>query len=126
MVIWVITRFPGNPITGNGSRVNEMAMIVEAMQGAFIGLAAAILVIESQMKNWTKRPRQTRPETYLFFYLVFLLSSCSIAKASSKLLLKSPSAPSSNSVVLRCFARSVTVIMPTNFPPSIIGSRRIL
>ncbi len=47
MAIWIITRMPGNPITGRGGGVNEMAVAVEAMQGIFIGLAAAILVIES-------------------------------------------------------------------------------
>jgi hypothetical protein len=55
MAIWVITRMPGNPITGSGGGVNEMAMAVEAMQGIFIGLAAAILVIESQMKRLDKK-----------------------------------------------------------------------
>ena len=55
MAIWVITMMPGNPITGRGGGVNEMAVAVEAMQGIFIGLAAAILVIESQMKRLDKK-----------------------------------------------------------------------
>lgn len=55
MAIWIITRMPGNPITGRGGGVNEMAVAVEAMQGIFIGLAAAILVIESQMKRLDKK-----------------------------------------------------------------------
>ena len=55
MAIWIITRMPGNPITGRGGGVNEMAGAVEAMQGIFIGLAAAILVIESQMKGLDKK-----------------------------------------------------------------------
>lgn len=55
MAIWIITRMPGNPITGRGGGVNEMAMAVEAMQGIFIGLAAAILVVESQMKRLDKK-----------------------------------------------------------------------
>lgn len=55
MAIWIITRMPGNPITGRGGGVNEMAMAVEAMQGIFIGLAVAILVIESQMKKLNKK-----------------------------------------------------------------------
>src|SRR6185503_13747071 len=48
-----------------------------------------------------------------------------VAIMSSKLF-ESLRAPSSKSVVLKCLARSVTVIIPTIFPPSIIGSRRIL
>jgi hypothetical protein len=55
MTIWIITRAPGNPITGRGGGVNEMAIAVEAVQGVFIGLAAAILVIESQMKKLNKK-----------------------------------------------------------------------
>jgi hypothetical protein len=51
LLIWVITRFPGNPITGRGGGVNEMAIAVEAMEALFIGLAATILVIESRMKK---------------------------------------------------------------------------
>jgi hypothetical protein len=51
LLIWVITRLPGNPITGRGGGVNEMAIAVEAMEALFIGLAATILVIESRMKK---------------------------------------------------------------------------
>jgi hypothetical protein len=51
LLIWVITRFSGNPITGRGGGVNEMAIAVEAMEALFIGLAATILVIESRMKK---------------------------------------------------------------------------
>jgi hypothetical protein len=55
IAIWIITRIPGNPITGRGGMVNEMGIAVEAMQWAFVGLTAAILVIESQMKRIDKR-----------------------------------------------------------------------
>ena len=55
MGIWAITRMPGNPITGRGGPVNETAMAVEAMQGIFVGLAAAILVMESRMKRVDKK-----------------------------------------------------------------------
>jgi hypothetical protein len=51
MLIWVITRMPGNPITGRGGGVNEMAIAVESMEVMFIGLAAAVLVLESRMKK---------------------------------------------------------------------------
>jgi hypothetical protein len=53
--IWIITRFPGNPITGRGGMVNEMAVAVETMEWAFVGLAAAIIVIESRMKRMDKK-----------------------------------------------------------------------
>jgi peptidoglycan/LPS O-acetylase OafA/YrhL len=55
IAIWIITRIPGNPITGRGGMVNEMGIAVEAIQGAFVGLTAAILVIESRRKRIDKR-----------------------------------------------------------------------
>jgi hypothetical protein len=51
IAIWIITRMPGNPITGRGGMVNEMGIAVEAMQWTFVGLTAAIFVIESRMKR---------------------------------------------------------------------------
>jgi hypothetical protein len=55
IAIWIITRMPGNPITGRGGMVNEMGIAVEAIQWAFVGLTAAILVIESQRKRIDNR-----------------------------------------------------------------------
>lgn len=55
IAMWIITRIPGNPITGRGGVVNEMGIAVEAMQWAFVGLTAAILVIESRMKRIDKK-----------------------------------------------------------------------
>jgi hypothetical protein len=55
IAIWIITRMPGNPITGRGGMVNEMGVAVEAMQWAFVGLTAAIIVIELQRKRIDKR-----------------------------------------------------------------------
>jgi hypothetical protein len=55
IAIWIITRIPGNPITGRGGMVNEMGIAVESMQWAFVGLTVAILVIESRMKTIDKR-----------------------------------------------------------------------
>lgn len=51
MLIWVITRMPGNPITGRGGGVNETAMAVEALQGAFIGLSIAIIALGTRTKS---------------------------------------------------------------------------
>jgi hypothetical protein len=55
ITIWIITRMPGNPITGRGAPVNGMGIAVEAMQWAFVGLTAAIFVIGSQMKRIDKK-----------------------------------------------------------------------
>lgn len=51
IAIWIITRFPSNPITGRGGGVNANAIIAETAEFAFIALAAAILLIESRAKN---------------------------------------------------------------------------
>ena len=60
--IWVITRFPGNPITGRGGGVNEMAIAVESAETAFIGLSIAILTLESRAKAAvTRAPRRPLP-----------------------------------------------------------------
>ena len=55
IAIWIITRMPGYPITGRGGMVNEMEIAVEAMQWAFVGVAAAIIVMELQRKRIDKR-----------------------------------------------------------------------
>ena len=47
----MITRMPENFITGRGGGVNEMAMAVEALQGAFIGLSIAIIALEARTKS---------------------------------------------------------------------------
>jgi hypothetical protein len=49
--LWAITRMPGNPITGRGGPVNEMAVVIETMQVAFVGLTAAIIAVEHRMKT---------------------------------------------------------------------------
>lgn len=47
MAIWIITRMPGNPITGRGGPAgNPVAISVEVFEAAFIGLAAAIILYE--------------------------------------------------------------------------------
>src|ERR671923_1892791 len=52
MAIWIITRVPGNPITGRGGPAdNPIAIAIEVLQGAFIGLAAAIIVYERREKK---------------------------------------------------------------------------
>jgi hypothetical protein len=45
--IWVITRFPGNPITGRGSPAgNPHSISVEVFEAAFIILSAALILYE--------------------------------------------------------------------------------
>ena len=46
VVIWVITRIPDNPITGRGGRIGETAVIIEALQIAFIILLGIIVRLQ--------------------------------------------------------------------------------
>lgn len=51
IVLWVVTRFP-NPITGGQALpVNEIGIAVEAVQSAFIGILAAIIVRTKKMRQ---------------------------------------------------------------------------
>lgn len=47
VMIWAITRTPGNPITGRGGPISEMAIAVEIFQIAYVVIAIIILVKES-------------------------------------------------------------------------------
>jgi hypothetical protein len=46
IVLFVITRMPDNPITGRGGPISPMAIAIEVLQAAFIGLTAVIIVYE--------------------------------------------------------------------------------
>jgi hypothetical protein len=50
IILFVITRMPANPITGRAGPVSPMALAIEVMQAAFIGLTVAIIVYESKRK----------------------------------------------------------------------------
>jgi hypothetical protein len=43
ILIWAITRVPGNPINGRGGSIGETAIAIEVFQGAFIVLSIIIL-----------------------------------------------------------------------------------
>jgi hypothetical protein len=52
MALWIITRMPGNPITGRGGPAgNPIAITIEVFQTAFIGLAIAIIIYEHRKKR---------------------------------------------------------------------------
>src|ERR671920_545441 len=52
MALWIITRMPGNPITGRGGPAgNPIAITIEVFQAAFIGLAIAIIIYEHRKKK---------------------------------------------------------------------------
>ena len=49
-LIWVITRLPGNPITGRGGMIGEMAIVIEVFQIAFIVLLGILVAMKSSKK----------------------------------------------------------------------------
>jgi hypothetical protein len=51
IILFAITRMPGNPITGRGGPISPMALAIEVFQAAFIGLSVAIIVYEMKRKQ---------------------------------------------------------------------------
>jgi peptidoglycan/LPS O-acetylase OafA/YrhL len=51
IILFAITRMEGNPITGRGGPVMPMALAIEVLQAAFIGLTVAIIIYESKRKK---------------------------------------------------------------------------
>ena len=50
IVLYVITRFPGNPVNGRGGDVDAIDMICELAQVAYIAITAVILAKERSIK----------------------------------------------------------------------------
>jgi hypothetical protein len=50
IILFAITRMPDNPITGMGGPVMPMALAIEVLQAAFIGLSIVIIVYEMKRK----------------------------------------------------------------------------
>lgn len=55
IILFVITRMPGNPITGRGGPVSPLGLAIEVFQAAFIGLSIAIIIYESKRKQLSGR-----------------------------------------------------------------------
>jgi hypothetical protein len=51
IILFVITRMPDNPITGRGAPISPMAIAIEVLQVAFIGLTVSIIVYERKRKQ---------------------------------------------------------------------------
>jgi hypothetical protein len=50
IILYVITRFPGNPVNGRGGDVDALDMICEIAQVAYIAITAVILAKERSIK----------------------------------------------------------------------------
>lgn len=51
IIMWVMTRIPGNPITGRGGPINEIGIAIQVFQIAFIVLTAIIIGKETTTKR---------------------------------------------------------------------------
>jgi ethanolamine transporter EutH len=50
-LIWIITRIPGNPITGRGGMIGDTAIATEVFQIAFIILMGSLIAMKSSKKT---------------------------------------------------------------------------
>ena len=48
IIVWAMTRMPGNPITGRGGPINEIGIAIQVFQIAFVVLSTIIIVRESR------------------------------------------------------------------------------
>ena len=48
IIMWAMTRVPGNPIIGRGGPISEMAIAIEVFQVAYIIITAIIIAKESR------------------------------------------------------------------------------
>jgi len=48
IIMWAITRMPGNPIIGRGGPINEIGIAIEVFQIAYVVITAIIIVKESK------------------------------------------------------------------------------
>ncbi|MGI8832305.1 MAG: hypothetical protein ACR2IS_06690 [Nitrososphaeraceae archaeon] len=46
IIVWAMTRMPGNPITGRGGPINEIGIAIQVFQIAFVVLSTIIIVME--------------------------------------------------------------------------------
>jgi hypothetical protein len=52
IIMWAITRMPGNPITGRGGPISEMAIATEVFQIAYIIITS--IIIAKERRDQTK------------------------------------------------------------------------
>jgi hypothetical protein len=61
IILFVITRLPNNPISGRAFPTGPMAIAIEVMQAAFIGLTIAIIIYESKRKQLSGKTASETP-----------------------------------------------------------------
>lgn len=54
ILLYVVTRFPGNPVNGRGGEVDMIDLACELAQIAYIAIASIIIVKENKLKTLVK------------------------------------------------------------------------
>ena len=55
IILWAITRMPGNPITGRGGPLNEIGISIQVFQIAYVVITAIIIVKEMRANGKTRK-----------------------------------------------------------------------
>ena len=58
IIMWVMTRAPGNPITGRGGPISEMAIAIEVFQIVYVVITAIIIKKERNIEIQTIKPKK--------------------------------------------------------------------
>jgi hypothetical protein len=53
IIMWAITRMPGNPITGRGGPISEMAIAIEVFQIAYV-IITSIIIASKERRGHAK------------------------------------------------------------------------
>jgi hypothetical protein len=59
ILLYLITRIPGNPVNGRGGDVDVVDLTCEIAQVAFIAITSIIIAKENRLKKITKKKRQS-------------------------------------------------------------------
>jgi hypothetical protein len=60
IIMWAMTRIPGNPITGRGGPISEMAIAIEVFQIAYVVITA--IIIAKETKRTRSEPQHSHTE----------------------------------------------------------------
>ena len=58
IIMWVMTRAPGNPITGRAGPISEMAIAIEVFQIAYVVITAIIIKKERNREIQTIKQKK--------------------------------------------------------------------
>ena len=58
IIMWAMTRIPGNPITGRGGPISEMAIAIEVFQIAYVVITAIIIKKERNREIQTIKQKK--------------------------------------------------------------------